>query len=235
MSAKKFLGIITARAGSKGIKNKNIKSLNGRPLLVYSIAAARQSRLLTDCVVSTDSTKFAKVAQGAGGKVPFLRPARLAEDKTPTVPVLQHTLLEYEKTTGQHFDYVVLLQPTSPLRLAKDIDAAIQKVLNNPAKDNLVSCYRSDNIHPKKMYTVKGGRVRMWLNGHDGAFRRQDVEEVFIRNGAVYIIRRDLLLKGRMFGDCPLILEMPRLRSVDIDSMEDWTLAELILQKKGRL
>ena len=108
----RFLGVITARSGSKGIKGKNIKRLNGKPLLAYTMLAAKKSKLLTETIVSTDANSFKRVAESYGGYVPFLRPAYLAKDKTPTVPVLRHALVEYEKLTGVRFDYVVLLQPT---------------------------------------------------------------------------------------------------------------------------
>ena len=233
---KTFLGVITARGGSKGIKDKNIKPLNGLPLLAYSILAAQKSKLLRHVIVSTDSPEIAAAAGRCGGAVPFMRPAHLAVDRTPTVPVLRHALLEYERQTGLHFDYVVLLQPTSPLRLAKDIDRGIQMLLDSPKKDNLLSVYLSGNIHPKKMYVKKGGRFDMYVKKQDGVFRRQDVEDMYIRNGAVYIMRRDLLMdKGRMFADRPLLMVMPKLRSVDIDSIEDFRLAELILKSGEHL
>ncbi len=231
---KLFLGVIPARSGSKTIKNKNIKLLNGIPLIAHSIRAAQKSKYLSDCIVSTNSKAFAEVARRFGGKVPFLRPAHLAQDKTPTMPVVKHALLEYEKMTGRHYDYVVLLQPTTPLRLAKDIDRAIELMSQNPQTDNIVSCYKSENVHPKKMYVVKNGRAHHYIKGNDGMFRRQDVEKMYIRNGSVYVLRRDLVLKEKMFGERPMLMEMPRLRSIDIDMMDDWILTELIMQKKLR-
>ncbi len=230
---KTFLGIIPARGGSKGIKNKNIKPINGLPLIAYSILAARKSKLLKHTIVSTDSKKIAAVAEKYGGAVPFMRPPHLAVDQAPTMPVLQHALLEYERQTGLHFDYVVLLQPTTPLRLAVDIDRGIHMLMDNPHKDNLLSVFRAENIHPKKMYVKKNERFYQYSKSQELAFRRQDAEDIHIRNGAVYIVRRDLLFKGRMFADKPMLMVMPKLRSVDIDSLEDFYLAEIIL-KSGR-
>src|SRR3989338_4985887 len=119
---KLILAVITARGGSKGIPGKNIKLLGGKPLLVYSIDAVKKSKLITHAIVSTDDKKIAEVAKKFGGEVPFLRPRKLAEDKTPHVPVMKHAIEFMEKKLGVAFDYAVILQPTSPFRLSEDID-----------------------------------------------------------------------------------------------------------------
>jgi CMP-N,N'-diacetyllegionaminic acid synthase len=229
-----FLGVITARGGSKGIPNKNIKPLCGMPLIGYSIKAAKASKKLKHWLVSTESAKIANVAKRLKAPVPFMRPKDLATDKATTPPVLKHALLEYERQTGLHFTHVVLLQPTSPLRLSKDIDGAIALMEKNPAKNNVLTCYKSDNIHPKKMYAKKDNRFIPYEQG-DKVFLRQNVSSMYIRNGAVYIIRRDLLMQGGMFDQEPLIYEMPRLRSIDIDGMDDWKLAELIIKARAHI
>jgi CMP-N,N'-diacetyllegionaminic acid synthase len=229
-----FLGVIPARAGSKGIKNKNIKLLNGLPLVAYSIAAAKKSKLLKHVVVSTESEKIAAVAKKYGGNVPFMRPAEFSTDQAPTPPVLKHAVEEYEHQTGLYFTHIVLLQPTTPLRLARDIDGAIKLMISRPDKNNVVSCYKSETIHPKKMYSVKDKEAIPYEKG-DKVFRRQDVSTMYIRNGSVYIIRRDLVMEGGMFDEAPLLYQMPRLRSIDIDGMVDWKLCELILKSKAHL
>ncbi len=229
-----FLGIIPARSGSKGIRGKNVRLLLGKPLMAYSIKAAAKSALLDDCIVSTENSDYAALARQWGAKVPFLRPKELARDTTPTLPVLLDALHRYEAMTGKYFSHVVLLQPTSPLRLARDIDAAIQLFKRNPKADHLVSVQSAQDLHPKKVYTLRGGKVEAFVRG-DKAFRRQAAGDIYMRNGAVYIIRRDLLEKGIIFGHKPLLYVMPRLRSVDIDSLADFKMAELILNAKAHV
>jgi CMP-N-acetylneuraminic acid synthetase len=231
METFKVLGIIPARAGSKGVPNKNVRSLNGKPLLAYTIAAAKKARLLNDLIVSTESPQITRIAQKFKAKVPFCRPKELSRDSSPTLPVLQHALLEYERIANQHFTHVMLLQPTTPLRKSQDIDRAIRMLRNNPKRNSLISCYNGEGIHPRIMYTQKNGRTQLFITARQEMTRRQNFEKVFVRNGAIYLISRDLLLKkNRMIGDNPLIMEMPRWQSLNIDSTDDFRMAERMVR-----
>jgi len=233
----RVLGVIPARAGSKGIKNKNIYLLGKKPLLAYSIKSVRESKLLTDCIISTDSPKIANIALKYKAKVPFLRPKKLARDNTCTEPVLRHALIEYEKISGQYFDYVMLLQPTVPFRKGKDIDAAIKLMLKYPKKNALVSCFNGMCVHPQVMYKEKNGKVVPFVPRKKELEGREHFEKVFVRDGSIYLTKRNQLLNNnKIVGKDPLIMVMPRWGSVNIDSHEDFRLAEMILHyRKIRL
>lgn len=228
-----ILGIIPARGGSKGIPNKNIFPLKGRPLIAYTIEAAKGSHLLDDFFVSTDAEVIAKVARAKSAQVPFIRPNEIAKDDTPMVSVLQHAIKWYEEKHRINMTAVVTLQPTAPLRLASDIDGAISLFLRNPEADSLITCYNALNVHPNYMYVREGGRM-ITLMKERSMLRRQEFEPVYVRNGAVYITRRDLIMEGgRIVGDKPLGYIMPRERSVNIDEPFDLELALFLLNRKS--
>lgn len=230
-----ILGVIPARAGSKGVKKKNIIPLRGKPLIAYTIKAAQGARLLTDFIVSTESLEIARVAKAYKAKVPFLRPTVLATDATPSYPVLQHALIEYEKLTKKHFDYMMLLQPTTPLRQPSDIDQAIRMMQRHPRADSLISCYEANAMHPRIMYKRDGKRMVPYIADGSQMTRRQGFEDVYVRNGAIYIVRRDLLFKAnKIIGEHPLMMEMPRRRSINIDSYEDLDFADMFLRGSQR-
>lgn len=231
MTRSRILGVIPARAGSKGLKKKNLALLCGKPLLYHTIAVARRSKLLTDFIVSTDSEEIAAVAKQYNAKVPFLRPKTLARDETPTLPVLQHALREYERLTGSVFDYVMLLQPTAPLRQPEDIDRAIRLLMARCGKESLISVYEGRGVHPRIMYRERNGKVVAYVAKNKEMNRRQSFEPVYVRNGAVYLTARNLLLKkNRVIGQDPVIMEMPRWQSINIDSPEDLEMVEMILK-----
>lgn len=228
-----ILGIIPARGGSKGIPDKNTFPLKGRPLIGYTIEAAKGSRLLDDFFVSTDSEVIARVSRAEGAQVPFMRPKELAQDDTPTAAVLQHAVKWYEEKHCLNVTAVVTLQPTTPLRLASDIDGAISLFVNNPEADSLITCYEAVATHPRYMYTREDERV-IPLRKERSLLGRQEFEPVYVRNGAVYITCRDLIMEeGRIMGDKPLGYIMPRERSVNIDEPFDLELALFLLDRKS--
>jgi len=233
MSNRYILGMIPARGGSKGIPDKNIFSLKGRPLIAYTIEAAKGSHLLDDFFVSTDSEVIAKAARAEGAKIPFIRPDEIADDDTPMISTLQHAIGWYEKKHRLKVTAVATLQPTAPLRLASDIDDAISLFLRNPEADSLITCYNVIDAHPNYMYTRRGERM-ISLTKERTVLRRQEFEPVYVRNGAVYISRRDLVMdEGRIVGDEPLGYIMPRDRSVNIDEPFDMELALFLLNRKS--
>lgn len=228
-----ILTVIPARGGSKGLKDKNILPLAGKPLIVYTIEAARKSRFVREVIVTTDSRKIAAVARRYGAQTPFLRSKDLATDKAPTLGVLQHAVREYEKITGKKFDYILLLQCTTPLRTARHIDEAVQLFLNHN-EDSLISCYKGQAVHPSIMYMQKCGRLISFCE-KGKLKRRQDFQEVYVRNGAIYLMSRELLMeKNLIVGARPLLYIMSRWQSVNIDTREDFNIAELILTAKKR-
>lgn len=226
-----FLGIIPARSGSKGVKDKNIRMVAGKPLIAYTIEAAAQSALLTDCIVSTESERIAAVAKQCGGTVPFLRPAELATDDAPTIDVLMHAVAAYEQLHSLQVDYLVLLQPTTPLRTAADIDHAIALMRSMPEARSLITCYEATAIHPRIMYRRSGSVMHPYLADGQGVTSRHAFEPVYVRNGAIYIADRRLVVEERcVMADNPVGYLMPRERSVNIDDYFDLFIAESILR-----
>jgi CMP-N-acetylneuraminic acid synthetase len=225
------LGIIPARGGSKGIPRKNLLPLNGRPLLAYTAEAARGSRHLTRTILSSDSQEIVAEGRRFGLDAPFIRPAALAGDEVGSAAVVAHALQEMERAERTAYDAVVLLEPTAPLRTAEDIDAAIE-LLDRSGADSVVGVCRVDAPHPMKMQVIEGQRLRpfmpqFWREG----MRRQDLPAVFYLNGAVYAVRAAMVReRGSLWGAHTAPLIMPPERSVNIDSLIDLALAEVLLR-----
>jgi len=227
-----FLGIIPARSGSKGVKDKNIRMVAGKPLIAYTIEAAARSTLLTDCIVSTESERIAAIATQYGGTVPFPRPAELATDDAPTIDVLVHAVAAYEQMHSLHVDYLVLLQPTTPLRTAADIDSAIGLMQSMPEARSLITCYKATAVHPRIMYHRSGSIMQPYLADGQSMTSRHVFEPVYVRNGAIYIADRRLVMEERrVMADNPIGHLMPRERSVNIDDYFDLFVAESILRE----
>ena len=227
----KILGIIPARGGSKGIPNKNLALLCGRPLLAYTADAVKQSRKLTRTIVSTDDERIAECARSLGLEVPFMRPAPLAADDAPMLPVVQHAL-EAMKERGFDADMVVLLQPTSPLRRAEHIDAAIDW-LERTAADSMVSVVEVPHqFNPVSVMRLEDGLLKPFLDGPTPT-RRQDKPRVFARNGpAVLAVRAAVVASGSLYGERSWPLGMSAEDSIDIDTPRDLQLVEWVLASK---
>ena len=229
-----ILGIIPARGGSKGVPGKNLRLLGGRPLIAYTADAARGSRRLTRTVVSTDDPAIADAARALGLEVPFMRPADLAADATPMLPVLQHGLQEMTRR-GMAADAVVLLQPTSPLRRAAHIDAAIE-LLESSGADSVVTVMDVPHqFNPVSVMRMDGeGRLTPFVDGPP-VTRRQDKPRVFARNGpAVLVTRAAVVAGGSLYGADSRALVMPPHESLDIDSAGDFEMIELLMTRERR-
>ncbi|HET8762919.1 MAG TPA: acylneuraminate cytidylyltransferase family protein [Gemmatimonadales bacterium] len=225
------LAVITARGGSKGLPGKNIRPLGGRPLIEFTLLAAAGSARITETIVSTDSDEIARVARQAGGVVPFMRPAELAQDETGHLPVIQHALRAMEELRGRHYDMVVTLQPTSPFRLPEDIDGTIDALRETGADGAVAVCEVAPSAHPVKAKRLEGGLLHPFCLPEPEGLRRQDLPPAYRRTGAVYVSRRETLLQqNRFYGDRIAAYLMPARRSVDIDTPLDWAVAELVLQ-----
>jgi N-acylneuraminate cytidylyltransferase len=224
--ADKFLGIIPARSGSKGLPNKNIKLLKGKPLLAWTIEEALSSKYLEQVIVSTDSSEIAQIAINYGALVPFLRPKNLATDESPTVD----TVLDLIKKLP-NYDYVVLLQPTSPLRTIEDIDSAIDIMKTAKAKA-LVSVCESDES-PYWMYKMNANNILSPLvEATESISRRQDLPKSYTVNGAIYVAHTDYLLKNKsFFGAETLGYVMEKEKSFDIDTADDFKEVEMIIER----
>jgi len=230
---KSFLALIPARGGSKRLPRKNVLPLAGKPLLVWTVEAARAARHLDRVILSTDDEEIAEVGRQHGAEVPFIRPAELARDTTTSQDVVLHALRTL-MDDGEKFDYVVVLQPTSPLRTAHDIDGAIERLLEKHA-DAVTSVCETD--HPPEWSNSLPEDLSMSRFFRPGIklIRSQDLPKSYRLNGAVYVYDCARLLEtGSVdMDDNSYAYIMPRERSVDIDSAIDLEIAQLRLQSLG--
>jgi CMP-N-acetylneuraminic acid synthetase len=223
----RVLGIIPARGGSKGIPRKNIKLLCGKPLIAYTIDAAARSTRLTRTIVSTEDTEIADVARSLGADVPFLRPRDLADDTTPTLPVVLHAI-ETLEAEGESYDAVCLLQPTSPLRRPEDIDGCID-LLEASGSDSVISVIPvPEPCNPHWVYMRSAdGRMSLSTGETEPIARRQELPPAFHRDGSVYVTRTEVLVNGRsLYGVNVQGYEIPPRYSANIDTQTDWQVIE---------
>lgn len=227
----KILAVIPARGGSKGVPRKNIALLCGRPLIAYTIDAARQATCLDRIVVSTDDQQIASVCGDLGAEV-MMRPAELSGDAAATLPVLQHVVAELAKE-GYCPDAVMTLQPTSPLRTTAHIDEAARLFTEDSSADSLVSCVEVPHVfHPMSvMRRTPEGYLVPFLDQIQPT-RRQDKESVLARNGAAIYITRTENLGKYVFGGRLLPYMMSVGASIDIDTLDDLAAAELLFARK---
>lgn len=226
-----ILYLITARGGSKGLPGKNILPLQGKPLIAWSVEAALATKYKGKVVVSTDSEEIAAIAKQYGAEVPFMRPAALAGDSASSMDVVLHAI-DFFSSHQEHFDYIVLLQPTSPLRRASDIDAAIELLIAKKA-EAVVSVCRAEH-HPLWSNTLPpDGNMNDFIRPEIKGKNRQQLPAAYRINGAIYIAAPAYLKKhGSFMGDRTFAFEMPAESSVDIDSEIDFALAEILLQRR---
>ncbi len=233
MKNKKILAVIPARGNSKGIKKKNIYKINGKPLIYYTIKEAKKSKFIKDLVVSTDSKEIKKISKKYGAKVPFLRPANLATDFAPSLPVIVHAVRFMEKLKKIKYDYVIMLQPTCPLRKYYDIDNSLKKLIKSNL-DSITSIVDVGGSHPNRMKIIKNKRLyNFFEQGFEDMRPRQKLKKVYIRNGAIYISTRDTILnKKTLVGKRNLPYIMPANRSTNIDTFKDLLEAKYFLSKR---
>ncbi len=220
----KFLGIIPARGGSKGIPNKNIKQILHKPLIAYTIEAGLNSKL-HKIIVSSENTKIKSISKSYGAEI-IDRPKWLAQDDTPTLPVLQHVI---EQLTDV-YNAVLILQPTSPLRTAQHINESIELFQNSDA-DSLVSVTKvPHNFTPDSLMKLEKGYLTDYIPSEKKTFRRQEKSIYYARNGAAIYITKTELLNTCILGGKILPYFMNKIESIDIDDMEDFRLVEAILK-----
>ena len=226
----KILVIIPARGGSKGIPHKNIKPLNGKPLIHYTIEVAREIVDDEDICVSTDDPEIIKCVEDYGLKVPFVRPEELATDTAGTYEVLLHALSFYEEH-GHHYDVVVLLQNTSPFRKAEQIKDALN--LYTPDVDMVVSVKECPANPYYCVFEEDNNGYLHVCKGDGNIFRRQDAPKVYEYNGAIYIMNAEKLKTTHMHKMQKRIkYVMDNMSSFDLDTMWDWQMAESIINQK---
>jgi CMP-N-acetylneuraminic acid synthetase len=227
----RVVGIVTARGGSKGIPRKNILPVLGKPLLAYTAEAALAAKRLTRTVLSTEDEEIARVGREHGLEVPFLRPPDLARDETPTIPVLQDVVRKLEEA-GEHYDAILTLQPTNPLRRPEDIDGAIA-LLEETGADSVISFVDVGEKHPARMkFLTAEGRVvdPPFAEPFEGQ-RRQDLPKLYLREGSIYLTRRSVLMEHHSLQghDCRAWI-VPIERACNIDTPFDVFMVEQILR-----
>jgi len=227
----RILGVIPARGGSKGVPRKNIRPLAGKPLIAYTIEAALSSHVLDDVVVGTEDPEIAKVAQQYGAQVPFMRPAELASDQAQTHPVVVHCLEFMENHTGKPYDIIVLLQPTTPMRTAQDIQDGVTLIQSTGA-DSVVSVTSVEGYHPFRMKRIVGDNqlINLIDQGFEDMRPRQVLPPVYLRSGDLYIATRATVIdRQTMVGPDSRAIVIPPQRAINIDTERDFMLAEYIL------
>ncbi|MCT7556237.1 acylneuraminate cytidylyltransferase family protein [Aliarcobacter butzleri] len=222
------MSIIPARGGSKGLPGKNIIDLAGKPLIAWTIEASLKSKYITKTIVSSDNNNILEISKKFGVET-IKRPDELALDTTPTEPVIEHVLKSLENI--EQYDYLILLQPTSPLRDEKDIDSAI-KLLIQKKVSALISTKEIDNKILKAFKNNENGYLEGIANNKYPFMRRQDLPKTFMPNGAIYIVSvKDFLKTKRLFTDKTISFEMSEEKSFDIDTKEDLNKCNDILNR----
>lgn len=231
----RILGIIPARGGSKGVPGKNIKLLNGKPLLQYTSEIALESQYLTAVILSSDDTQIIAVAKSFGIQVPFLRPEELAQDQTSTLDVIIHALQWFEKQSI-FFDAVCVLQVTSPFRTVAFLDKAIVKFIESGC-DSLVSVQKVPHeYNPHWTFEVNPeGNLKIATGEDQIISRRQELPIAYHRDGSIYITKTEVLLEQRsLYGKSTSFIESSPEFYVNIDTLADWKKAEQMIKNKQK-
>jgi len=231
---KKVIAIIPARGGSKGVPRKNIKPLNGRPLISYAISASLKSKFIDRVIVSTDDKEIADVAKKYKAEIPFIRPAELAQDTSPVILAMQHVVKYLEEEEDYKPDLVILLQATTPLVLASDIDSAIEMILESDTNTCVSVCEIVER--PEWMYVFEDGKTRKlkpFLVEDHKTDNRQEMPKVYRLNGAIYVTKKDTIMKEGKITDRKKLsaIIMPQERSVDINEPVDFYILEAIIKQ----
>ena len=228
-----FLAIIPARGGSKGLPRKNIIDLGGKPLMVWTIEAALNSKYITQTVVSSDSQEILSIAVDFGAK-PIERPYALANDTASSEPLITHAVEVLQKE-DKNYDFIVLLQPTSPLRDSNEIDDAIEYLLEKEA--NALISVREPEHSPCKAFKVNNDGFLAGLIDNEMPFkRRQDLPVVYMPNGAIYIVKTDeFMTNSRLVTTKTIPFLMQKEKSIDVDSKLDFEKIEKLLKKKSQI
>lgn len=224
------LGLVPARGGSKGIPRKNIKLLCGKPLLQYTAESALRARGLSKVILSTEDEEIADLGRNFGLQVPFLRPAELAEDTAPMLPVVQHAL-RWMESRGESFDAVCLLQPTNPLRRSEDIDSCIDLLEKSDADAAVTVLEVPAEYNPHWVYFKREDEtLHLSMGGQNPITRRQDLPKAFHREGSVYVTRRQVIVENNsLYGNRLAGYLIDRSRSVNIDDSKDWERAVALI------
>lgn len=224
-----MIAIMPARGGSKGLPGKNIKELFGKPMIAYTIEEGLRSRYISEVIVSTDDKEIAEVAVRYGARCPFMRPAELATDKSLAIDTYTYTIERLNKEFGYNIREFAVLQPTSPLRIAEDIDNTIEIFKTHDA-DSAISFTKED--HPVTWHKYLDENSRITPLFEEKVQNRQEIRPTYYPNGAVYVFKIDVVKSGRYYTENSYAHVMPADRSVDVDTIDDFEYAEFLLRKR---
>lgn len=232
---KTFLAIIPARGGSKGLPGKNIKELCGKPLIAWSIEAGLGSKYIDEVMVTTDSEEIARIARAFDASVPFLRPAELASDTSTSFDAIRHSINFYEIDLHKKFDYIVMLEPTSPLREKSDIDKSIEQLLSNTQASAIVGICKTESQHPAFLANKNDNNFLVGYENQDmKVLRRQEISDVYFFEGSVYVSHTKTLINMKTFyHERTLGYEVPKWKSLEIDDLDDFIMVEALMKYKG--
>lgn len=223
-----MIAIIPARGGSKGLPGKNIRNLNGKPLIGYTIEAALKSKYITRVILSTDDVEIANVARQYGAEVPFMRPSHLATDTAKAIDAYSYTCERLENEENIEISEFVILQPTSPFRTSDHIDQAIELYINKKADSVISFCPEHHPIIWHK-YITEAGKIKSIFEG--SIKNRQEEKPSYFPNGAIYVFKREIIEQELYYTDNSFAYIMNRKDSIDIDSIDDFEYAEFLIAR----
>jgi CMP-N,N'-diacetyllegionaminic acid synthase len=230
---KKVLAIIPARGGSKGLPGKNIMPMCGKPLIGWSISQAAESKYIDEILVTSDNQNIIDVARKFGAIAPFVRPKSLANDDASSVDVLLHAV-DFLAEKGDVYDYLVLLEPTSPLRSVSDIDGALELLFFNQLAESVVGVAKAEGTHPSFLFSMQDEFLRPMLSSQPTGLRRQDLNGVYYYlEGSIYITTITALIRQRSFyhsKTMPWVVD--RYKAIEIDEIADFIVAEALMKAK---
>ncbi len=229
------LFVIPARGGSKGLPKKNIKPIAGKPLIAWSVEAAKTAADIIgncDVIVSTDSEEIAAIAKQYGAQIPFIRPTELANDTAPSIDVMLHAV-DYMEKKGKQYKYIALIEPTSPQRDGHDLVNALNQLKNTNDAESIVGVCKTEGSHPLFLTKLNKGFLDPYENKTYKVYRRQEIDEVYFFEGSVYISKTGSLKKRKNFyHEKTLGFEMPKWKSFEIDDMTDFLIIEQLLKAR---
>jgi len=230
INGKLVLGLVPAKMESIGLPNKNIKLLKGKPLVAWSVLSGMASNYIDELIVSTDSSDIATIAKDYGAKVPFLRPSDLASPQTPSVDVAKHALNFFLETNNKKFDYLVLIEPTSPLRKMTDIDLMIKKLDSFSDIFDAIVSIGPTGIHPSNVKKIDGQKIEKFCSDLSNTTRRQDAETAYFPFGVAYIVKvKSLFLENTFYPKRLTYFTISRNQCFEIDDFLDFKIVELLM------
>lgn len=228
----KVIGVVTARGGSKGLPGKNIRPINGKPLIYWTISEAICSKYIDRLIVSTDDREIADISINCGAQVPFIRPDELACDNAKSIDVVLHAIDFFEKN-NENYDIFVLLEPTAPLRTSNDIDLAIEKLVGTKDAESVVALCKVENCHPDFLVQINNGFINRENQTSIASVRRQDLSTLYFFTGNYYIsFVSSLKIRKSFYHDKTIANVLPKWKSFEIDDICDFKIVETLLRER---